>query len=141
MITSSFEESEALGKKIGNSLSAGDVLLLYGDLGAGKTTLVKGIASSFGIDPETVTSPTFVLVNEYVGTRKIFHIDLYRLESSKEVSDIGIEEYFDKNGITIIEWPEKITKIDAILSQEKIKKIYIDQIDKNKRKFTLSFNL
>ena len=96
------------------------------------SAVLKCLINSFRIGDVLLTPECFY---------KIFHIDLYRLESSKEVSEIGIEEYFDNNGITIIEWPEKITKIDSLLSQEKIKKIYIDHIDENKRKFTLSFNL
>ncbi len=108
MISSSVDETIAQGKEFAEELSAGDVVCLDGDLGAGKTHFVKGIASFFGVKEEQVTSPTFTLINEYQGSIPIYHFDCYRLESEKEALEIGAEEYLFGDGISIVEWPQKI---------------------------------
>lgn len=81
-------------------------LALHGDLGSGKTCFVQGLASAMGV-ARSVTSPTFVIVNEYKGERPLFHIDLYRLESSKDALGVGLEEYTETDGITAVEWAER----------------------------------
>jgi len=110
--TSSEQQMIELGKKIAADLKGGDIVLLYGDLGAGKTTLTKGIASYFGI--EDVVSPTFTLMQTYQITdnrhriTKLAHIDTYRLENEEDLIEIGVEDYLgDENTVCIIEWPEK----------------------------------
>ncbi len=108
MFSSSIEETIALGKKFAEEFSVGDVVCLNGDLGAGKTHFVKGIASYFGVDEGQVNSPTFTLINEYQGSISIYHFDCYRLESEHEALEIGTEEYFYGDGISIVEWPKKI---------------------------------
>ncbi len=85
-------------------------LALHGDLGSGKTCFVQGLAASLGIR-RAVTSPTFIVVNEYKGERPLFHVDLYRLESSKEASGVGLEEYTETDGITAVEWAERAADI------------------------------
>lgn len=106
------------GLDIGKQLDATNIVTLSGDLGAGKTTLSKGILAYFGIDPGTVTSPTFSIMNIYHATehneqiKQIVHIDTYRLEEADELIEIGFDEYIsDPDTITIIEWPEKIEHI------------------------------
>ena len=107
--THSPSETLRLGEKIGQLLEAGDIVFLFGDLGAGKTTLTQGIARGLGVAKEEyVRSPTFTLVNEYRGRTPVFHIDLYRIDSPSELDDLGLEEIFLGQGICIVEWAEKL---------------------------------
>ena len=95
------------GIQLGTLVQSGDVILLYGDLGAGKTHFTQGIAKGLGI-LEPVRSPTFTLVNEYQeGRLPLYHIDLYRLAGDADIATIGLDEYFDEEGIVVVEWPEK----------------------------------
>lgn len=110
-VSYSVEETIEFGKKFAGNLNKGDVVCLEGDLGAGKTHFVKGIASYFGVDQEKVNSPTFTLINEYPGEIPIFHFDCYRLKAIQEALEIGIEEYLYGEGISVIEWPSKIKEI------------------------------
>ena len=111
-ITQSSDETLQLGRKLGAKLISGDLVLLYGDLGAGKTCLTQGICLGAGLDNNTyIRSPTFTLINEYPAKVPIFHIDLYRLETEGEISNLGLEEIIYSPSITIIEWPEKL-KLD-----------------------------
>jgi tRNA threonylcarbamoyladenosine biosynthesis protein TsaE len=87
------------------------IWLFYGEMGAGKTTLIKMIARQLGVK-EVMSSPTFAIVNEYEsGPEKIYHVDLYRLNSEREISDMGMEEYFDSGGYCMVEWPEKLGRL------------------------------
>ena len=105
--TASALETLALGRQLAGGLRAGDVLALSGEVGAGKTHLVKGIASGLGVDPETVTSPTFGLIQLYdAGAVPLVHIDLYRLEHVSELDGIGFDEALDERAISLVEWPE-----------------------------------
>ena len=107
--TESPEETRSLGEKLGETLKRGDVIALIGDLGTGKTCLTQGIARGAGIAPdETVSSPSYILINEYNGTVPIYHIDLYRLENSEEIAELGLSEYVEGDGICIIEWAERM---------------------------------
>ncbi|MDK2897023.1 MAG: tRNA threonylcarbamoyladenosine biosynthesis protein TsaE [Candidatus Atribacteria bacterium] len=104
------EETQNFGREIVKGLAREKnvLLLLQGDLGVGKTCLVKGIASGLGISPDEVVSPTFSLINEYRSSQgKLFHMDFYRLDLWQEVVDLGIEEYFEKEGIIAVEWGDK----------------------------------
>lgn len=101
------EETEKFGLFLGENLRPGDVICLNGDLGAGKTTLTKSIAKGLGID-DYVTSPTFTIVNEYYGKTDLYHIDTYRLDDMVDVDYLGFDEYFYSDGVTIVEWAEKI---------------------------------
>jgi tRNA threonylcarbamoyladenosine biosynthesis protein TsaE len=106
--THSEAQTAAIGRELGSSLSAGDAVLLYGDLGAGKTAFVRGLAEGLGIEPDEVSSPTFTLVQEYRGGRlPLFHVDLYRLDDRREIDDLGLEE-IAADGVLAIEWAEKL---------------------------------
>lgn len=105
-ITTSEAETAAAGERLAQSLGPGDVVLLYGDLGAGKTAFVRGLARGVGADPDEVSSPTFTLVQEYAGRITLFHVDLYRLDE-KEVDDLGLDELVLGDGVVAIEWAER----------------------------------
>ena len=106
ILSESEAATEAAGERLGASLAAGDVVLLYGDLGAGKTAFVRGLARGIGADPTDVSSPTFTIVQEYAGRLTLYHVDLYRLEE-KEVDDLGLEELVLGDGVVAIEWAER----------------------------------
>lgn len=106
-ISNSVEETERLGAELAAKLPAGSVVAFTGDLGAGKTAFVRGMARGLGV-MERVTSPTFTIVNEYEGrSRPLFHFDLYRLNSADELFDIGWEDYLARGGICAVEWSER----------------------------------
>ena len=107
--THSEEETIELGRKIGRDLPKRCVVLLIGNLGAGKTTLAKGIISGLGAgNPEEVASPTFTLIHEYPGA---YHIDLYRLDTAAQVATLGLDEIFDRDAVVLIEWGEKFQNL------------------------------
>lgn len=105
--THNYAETMAFGEALGGKLRAGDVVALFGDLGAGKTTLTKGIARGMNLE-EDVHSPTFTLIHEHLGQTPLYHVDLYRLASEEEVESIGIEEYVYGDGVTVIEWADRM---------------------------------
>jgi len=101
------QDTAAIGRELGATLSAGDVVLLHGDLGAGKTAFVRGLAEGLGVDSQEVSSPTFTLVQEYRGGRlPLFHVDLYRLNDPREIDDLGLDEIAE-DGVLAIEWAER----------------------------------
>ena len=104
--TNSPEETWALAAELADELGPGTVMALHGDLGAGKTCFIQGYAAALGID-EPITSPTYTLIGEYEGRLPLHHIDLYRLSGPEEALGLGLEEYFDVDGITAIEWAER----------------------------------
>ena len=142
-ITHSPEETLQLGKSLGSKLVAGDLILLFGDLGAGKTCLTQGICLGAGLEKnDYIRSPTFTLINEYKGFIPIFHIDLYRLETEEEIINLGLEEIIYSKAITIIEWPEKLISNKKPNKhkfgiEERIE-IHISSKDENIREFVLS---
>ena len=104
-------ETFELGRRLAERLRPGDVLALAGDLGAGKTQFAKGIAAGLGVEAE-VTSPTFTLIHEYPGGRlPLFHADLYRLETEKEALGIGLDDYLESEGVTVVEWADKFAAL------------------------------
>ncbi len=110
--TGSEKETIKAGEEISRRLKPGDMVALSGALGAGKTTLVKGIAKGLGVrDYLHVNSPSFTLVKEYKGRIPLFHFDVYRLNSLKDIEDIGYEDYLARNGIVVIEWSNKMDRI------------------------------
>lgn len=129
--THSEDETIAAGREIAALLPSRGVVLLEGNLGAGKTTLTKGIAAALGVDASEVSSPTFTLIHEY-GPRLV-HVDLYRLESDREFFTLGLEEYFDRNCIVLIEWGEKFRH----LLPEDILEIRIEHCGEDNRRITL----
>jgi tRNA threonylcarbamoyladenosine biosynthesis protein TsaE len=99
----------ALARRVAERVAAGDVLLVSGNLGAGKTAFVRGLAAGLGIDPAEVSSPTFTLIHEYTGGRlKLYHADLYRLERAA-TDDLGLEELGVSDGVLAVEWPDRLT--------------------------------
>jgi len=130
-ISHSLKDTEKFAEKFAEKLENGNVVLLYGDLGAGKTTLCKSIIKALRYSG-VVTSPTFTILNEYQGKIPIHHFDMYRLDSVDEATEIGVDEIFKSgDGVCLIEWPEKIA---SILPKDAIK-IYIESIDENTRTF------
>ena len=110
-ITNSPEETEAVGAALGKILQPGTILAYRGDLGAGKTAFTRGLARGLGC-PGRVTSPTFTIVNEYRhGKIPLFHFDVYRLESSEEMYDIGWEDYLSQQAVIVVEWAKNISDI------------------------------
>lgn len=97
-----------LAQTLGRHLKAGDIVCLTGDLGSGKTTFAKGIAKGLKVDPRQVNSPTFVLMNIYQGKMPLFHFDLYRMEDAEEILNLGYEEFFYDEGVTVVEWAERL---------------------------------
>lgn len=132
-ISKGLEDTEKIAYKFADTLKGNEVILLIGDLGAGKTTFTKSLAKALGVK-EHITSPTFTLVNEYhSGKFTLYHFDMYRLEDENEAIEIGLDEYFNDNAISIIEWPERIKDLLPL----NCVKIKIEKIDDNSRKFII----
>ena len=129
-ITNDSNETIELGKKIGNILKPGDVVLLDGDLSAGKTTLTKGIGLALGVK-KVINSPTFTIVKEYFGNVKLYHLDLYRLDGLN--NDFDLEEYIEGDGICVIEWPMQVSEIIP----NNYLKVNLKRIDENKREISI----
>ncbi len=117
VVLSSRSETESLGEAIGRAAKGGEVLALIGELGAGKTALVKGVAAGLGAPRTSVSSPTFVLVHEYQGRLPLIHIDLYRLRNSAEAEGIGLQDYFSGHPVVAVEWADRFP---ALLPQDRL---------------------
>ena len=132
IISHSPAETEALGEQLGRAAQRGLVIALSGDLGAGKTQLVKGLARGLGIAAR-VHSPTFTLVNEYAGGRlRLFHLDLYRLETREQILSAGLEEFLQPDGVAVVEWAERI--YDLRLTIYDLRKVQIEIVSETERK-------
>jgi len=107
-LSTSVSETLRIGRLLAGKFRAGDIILLSGSLGAGKTVLAKGIAQGLGIDKHNVVSPTFVLLRIYKGKHYLNHFDFYRIKDAKEILGLGYEEYFYSDAVTLIEWPERL---------------------------------
>jgi tRNA threonylcarbamoyladenosine biosynthesis protein TsaE len=107
VVTRSAEETEAAGEQLGRTLGPGDVVALTGELGAGKTCFIQGLARGLGVATRP-TSPTFVLINEYRGRLPVHHVDAYRTRSLAELEDLGLSELFDGEGVTVVEWADRL---------------------------------
>ena len=128
------EETQRLGENIGAALRKGDVVCVYGELGAGKTCLIQGIALGLGVDPKAyVRSPTFCIHSIYQGKLTLHHFDLYRLSGPKEMDALDIEEYFGGEGVSAVEWPERLGRA---LPEERMD-IFMEEISPNSRKITV----
>jgi len=106
--TKSAAETRRVGKRIGKALGRGDLIVLFGELGAGKTCLTQGIAIGLGVEKKYVSSPSFVIIKEYQGRLPLYHVDFFRLQTAKEIESTGYDEYICGEGVTVIEWAEKI---------------------------------
>jgi len=132
IITKSPEETKKLGKEVGKLARPGDLLAFYGELGAGKTCFIQGISQGLEVK-DYVTSPSFTIINEYQGKIPIFHFDLFRLNNAEEILELSYKEYFYGEGLTVIEWAEKI---ERFLPKEHLK---IDIKFKDRYQRTISF--
>jgi tRNA threonylcarbamoyladenosine biosynthesis protein TsaE len=130
------EETFSCGFTLGKRLGKGDTVCLFGELGAGKTTFVKGIASALGIPEKEITSASFTIIAEHTGTVNeapvpFYHIDLYRLHGAAELDSTGIEEYIGRDGISVIEWAERLGEVEGSLS------VTFSTVADNKREITI----
>ncbi len=139
LITHSPAETEMLGERWGREAQRGWVIGLSGDLGAGKTQLVKGLARGLG-STARVHSPTFTLVNEYSGGRlRLFHLDLYRLETPGQIISAGLEEYLQPEGVTVIEWAERMNEELRMKNEESLRRVRranIETLSETERRIT-----
>ena len=136
IVTHSAEETIAFGRSLANLLVPPKLVLLRGDLGAGKTTLVKGIAAAFeAASEEDVTSPTFTLVHEYRGpAATLYHIDLYRIDTPRELDTLALDDLRSENSILLIEWGEKFPR----LTRDRDFEIYLERAGENVRRIRVS---
>ena len=132
-LSGSEDDTFRFGDRIGENVRPGDILLLYGDLGSGKTVLARGIAHGVGVS-DMVTSPTFTLMNRYTGNFPVYHFDLYRLTQPEELYDLDYEEYFFGDGIAVAEWPERM---GYLIPEEKMQIILEKTDSENRRKIIL----
>ena len=131
-ISRSEEETEAIGEKFAAHLAGGAVVAMYGDLGAGKTAFVRGMSKGMGLSCR-VSSPTFTIVNEYLGERELIHFDMYRLSSADELFDIGWEDYLSRGAVCAVEWSENVQ--DAFFGDEVV--VRIEKLNDTDRKITI----
>lgn len=132
-ISKSESETVGFGREFAKRLREGNLVALYGDLGAGKTQFVKGVCDTFKVK-EVVNSPTFTIVNEYHGTLPVFHIDLYRMKNIQEIMDIGFDEYLESGGICLVEWAEKL---EGIIPEERYD-VKMAVVDDTTREITIA---
>ena len=130
--STSERETEELGAKLAASLKGGAVVAMYGDLGAGKTAFVRGMARGMGLNCR-VSSPTFTIVNEYLGERELIHFDMYRLSGADELFDIGWEDYLRRGAVCAVEWSENVE--DAFFGDEI--RVTIEKLSDTERKITI----
>ena len=130
--STSEQETEELGFRLAQTLKGGAVVAMYGDLGAGKTAFVRGMARGMGLDC-WVSSPTFTIVNEYLGERELIHFDMYRLSGADELFDIGWEDYLNRGAVCAVEWSEKVE--DAFYGDEIV--VRIEKLGDTHRKITI----
>ena len=126
------EETQRIGRALGRHAQPGDLLLLSGTLGTGKTCLAQGIAWGLGVE-EYAHSPTYVLVHQYSGRLTMYHIDLYRIDDPREVVDLGIDDYLDSGALCVVEWAEKATQVfppDHL-------RIHLEEVSEEGRRLTL----
>lgn len=131
-ISHSERDTEEVGMKLAEKLPAGSVVAMYGDLGAGKTAFVRGMAKGMGLECR-VSSPTFTIVNEYLGDRELIHFDMYRLSSADELFDIGWEDYISRGAVCAVEWSENVR--DAFFGDEVV--VRIEKLSDSERKISI----
>lgn len=133
-ISKNQKQTNEIAKEFVKSLKKGDIVLLKGDLGAGKTTFVKGVVKALQGDENNVTSPTFTILNEYdLQQFSIYHFDLYRLSDPNELCNIGYEEYFYGDGVCFVEWPERAEEF----FDKNVKVVQINKLGENQREIVL----
>ena len=132
--TVSAEASQALGERIGRACQGGEVLALIGQLGTGKTCLIKGVAAGLGVPSDSVASPTFALIHEYAGRLPVCHADLYRLEPQDALNGLGLEEYLRPPWVTLIEWADRAP---SVLPKEHLR-IMMEHLGGDRRRITVT---
>ena len=138
LLTHSTEETILRGREIGKGLRPPVLILLSGELGAGKTTLAKGLVSGLGAaQEEEVTSPTFTLVHKYECNTRVYHVDLYRIESVKDFETLGLEEIFDEPAVVIIEWADKL----SLPTDWPVLRIQLEHVSENERRISIEEGL
>lgn len=134
ILTHSAEETIEQGRKLGAKLAPPVLILLFGELGAGKTTFTKGLVSGLGAAGEDeVTSPTFTLIHRYDRGARAYHIDLYRIADAHDLSTLGLEDIFDEAAVVIVEWPEKL----SLNPDWPILRIYLEHVDESTRRIRM----
>lgn len=137
-LTHSSDETIARGHEIGASLKAPALILLSGELGAGKTTLTKGIVTGLGAArQEDVTSPTFTLVHKYQGRTRVYHVDLYRISGFHDLETLGLEDLFSEEAVVIVEWPDRLT----LRTDWPILRVHLEHISDDERRIRISPSL
>lgn len=131
-ISKNEQETELVGERFAKELPAGAVVAMYGDLGAGKTAFVRGMARGMGLSCR-VSSPTFTIVNEYLGERELIHFDMYRLSDADELFDIGWEDYLNRGAVCAVEWSENVQ--DAFFGDEYV--VSIEKLGDSERRITI----
>lgn len=131
-ISKNEQETELVGERFAKELPAGAVVAMYGDLGAGKTAFVRGMARGMGLSCR-VSSPTFTIVNEYLGERELIHFDMYRLSDADELFDIGWEDYLNRGAVCAVEWSENVR--DAFFGDEYV--VSIEKLGDSERRITI----
>jgi tRNA threonylcarbamoyladenosine biosynthesis protein TsaE len=134
IVSRSSKETQELGKTIAAHLQKGDILCLTGELGSGKTVFAKGVAEGLGIKPRCVISPTFVLIREHQGKIPMYHFDLYRLSDPRDIEVLGLEEYLYGEGVSVIEWSERL----GCLSPKESLRLSLTVASEQKRAISLS---
>ncbi len=134
IVTHSSDETIRAGREIGAQIKAPALILLSGDLGAGKTTITKGIASGLGAaEEDEVTSPTFTLVHKYARGSPVYHVDLYRIGDFHDLETLGLEDVFAENAVVIVEWPDRFT----LRTEWPVMKIKLEHMDEDSRRITI----
>lgn len=136
MLASSPEETQDAGRQLASSLEPGSVVCLYGGLGAGKTVFVKGMASALGIDPRDIISASFTIIAEYDSSPPLYHADLYRLDKGADLEDLGLYDYMDGEGITVIEWADRLPDVES----EGAIKVNINLVSEDTREIIIDVN-
>jgi len=124
--------TEELGRRLAPLLRPGDVVALYGELGSGKTCLVRGLAQGLGVKEGEVSSPSFTLINEYDGPIPFYHIDCYRLQLREEIRELGLEDYLEGHGVSAVEWAERIEDLPEVRLD-----IFFEILDEHRRRVVL----
>ncbi|MCU0580468.1 MAG: tRNA (adenosine(37)-N6)-threonylcarbamoyltransferase complex ATPase subunit type 1 TsaE, partial [Desulfobacterota bacterium] len=127
------EATETLGERLASCLQPGDVVALSGELGAGKTCLVRGLARGLGVDDVLVASPSFTLLHEYEGRLPLYHLDCYRLADPEAMAELGLDDYFQGGGVLAIEWAERV----PYLPEERLE-VVIEWLDESRRRIRLA---
>jgi tRNA threonylcarbamoyladenosine biosynthesis protein TsaE len=135
LTTESAEETITAGTELADVLENGDLVILTGPLGAGKTNFIKGIAVGMGVDEQDINSPSFTLVNEYTGSTALYHFDLYRMKETAELYQIGWDDYLMRDGVVVVEWGEKAREM---LPEERIE-VSIAILADTRRRLTIVF--